>query len=313
MNVLGSVLPGVRALRAPFAAGAVTLLALWLLVEDHLPDDPGANGIYEALLQLRAVTSAIGPTALVAFAAYLLGALVTTATDIVASYFFGIRIGWLANRANDFGREESRKLLSRVPESDLRDDLVARWNHLYHPEAATRRKRLRSIQQEWRLVRLRLLREHPEAFTEVDRLDAEGEFRRALIGPVIFLGGVVCVRLEGAAAVLAGGISLMLAGFLYIAARQMTVEAEQAMADLVVDGPVTLPIIAAMKAAATPSDVEPASASAEPSTSWNRRLGCWIHSQLPRLCNEPPPRSVVGTGNGDARSRSSSHEQEQRA
>jgi hypothetical protein len=213
------------------------------------------------------VTSAIGPTVVVAFAAYLVGSLVTTATDIIASSVFGIRVGWLANRANDFGREESHALLSRVPKSDLRDNLEARWRHLYRPEAATRRKRLRSIQQEWRLVRLRLLREHPEAFSEVDRLDAEGEFRRALIGPVIFLGIAVGVRLEGAAAVLAGGISLMLAALLYVAARQMTVEAEQAMADLVVDGPVTLPIIAALKAAATPSDIQPASASADPSTS----------------------------------------------
>jgi hypothetical protein len=41
----------------------------------------------------------------------------------------------------------------------------------------------------------------------------------------------------------------------YVAARQTTVEAEQAVADLVVDGPVTLPIVAALKAAATPRDV----------------------------------------------------------
>ena len=61
--MLASLLPGVRELRSPLAAGYVWLAALWLLFHDRVPEsEDEATGAWEAIFALgdRVSTVAIG-------------------------------------------------------------------------------------------------------------------------------------------------------------------------------------------------------------------------------------------------------------
>ena len=78
MNLLANVLPGMSELRAPLAAGTITLLAVWLAVEPGLPAAEDATGLYGSILELDSVVSTIGATAVLGFVAYLVGAVIAT-------------------------------------------------------------------------------------------------------------------------------------------------------------------------------------------------------------------------------------------
>jgi hypothetical protein len=82
--VLSSLLPGVRAVRAPLAAGFVLLMALWLAVEPAAPTSH-TTGIAHSLYRLKGTFSAVGAVGLASFVAYLTGSLYMTMTSGVAS------------------------------------------------------------------------------------------------------------------------------------------------------------------------------------------------------------------------------------
>jgi chromosome segregation ATPase len=71
--MLASLLPGIRELRAPLAAGYLWLLVGWLAFHSHLPAREQANGVIEALYNLEGLVSALGFGVAVSFAAYLIG------------------------------------------------------------------------------------------------------------------------------------------------------------------------------------------------------------------------------------------------
>ncbi len=76
--MLTSLLPGFRELRAPLAAGGLLLLAVWLLVEPELPDQP--TGILASLDALGGLLGPLATGTAVAFGAYLVGSVWTTAS-----------------------------------------------------------------------------------------------------------------------------------------------------------------------------------------------------------------------------------------
>lgn len=78
--MLGNVLPGLRELRAPLAAGYLWLLFAWLVWGDELPtskevrSDPALDRLYE----LEPVISSIGLAVVASVAAYMVGSIVMT-------------------------------------------------------------------------------------------------------------------------------------------------------------------------------------------------------------------------------------------
>jgi len=73
--MLTSVLPGVRELRAPLAAGYLWLLALYIALEPLVPGQAQATGVWGSLLKLEAVASPVGLGVAITFVAYLVGSI----------------------------------------------------------------------------------------------------------------------------------------------------------------------------------------------------------------------------------------------
>ena len=80
MSILANLMPGVRAVRAPLAAGFLLLLSLWLLLENEVPANP-THGIWGSLERLEALASTFGTAGIVTFSAYVLGSLYVAALD----------------------------------------------------------------------------------------------------------------------------------------------------------------------------------------------------------------------------------------
>ena len=73
--MLASLVPGLRELRAPLAAGYLWLVGLWIALEPHAPERSQASGLSKSLYGLTDQVSQVGLGAASAFVAYLLGAL----------------------------------------------------------------------------------------------------------------------------------------------------------------------------------------------------------------------------------------------
>jgi hypothetical protein len=73
--MLSSLLPGLREIRAPLAAGYVWLVVAWLLLHDRIDQGSSATGAVSALTEFRDAIGLGGVAAATTFVAYLLGAL----------------------------------------------------------------------------------------------------------------------------------------------------------------------------------------------------------------------------------------------
>jgi hypothetical protein len=76
--MLSTLLPGIRELRAPLAAGYVWLLAAWIAFESRVPEADEAIGLAAALYRLNDAVSGFGLAIVASFAAYLIGSLSIT-------------------------------------------------------------------------------------------------------------------------------------------------------------------------------------------------------------------------------------------
>jgi hypothetical protein len=74
MGILANLMPGVRAIRAPLAAGFLLLLSVWIALESEVPKRP-TDGVWASLERLEPVASAFGTVGLIAFVAYVVGSL----------------------------------------------------------------------------------------------------------------------------------------------------------------------------------------------------------------------------------------------
>lgn len=71
--MLSSLLPGLRDLRAPLAAGFVWLVALWFLFEPTWDRDQEADGVTGSANRLMSTLNLIGQGVVLSFTAYLIG------------------------------------------------------------------------------------------------------------------------------------------------------------------------------------------------------------------------------------------------
>lgn len=229
--MLANLLPGLREVRAPLAAGYVLLLTLWLAFGDSLPAESEATGIYAAMLALGGAVTAIGLAAIVSGAAYLLGAIsegvlgrLWTGGFGFGGFFYTARVSPrgeaalrdLARRRADeiaerlrnvgqdlsaYARPAGTAALSELP-SLLKEAEMSRGNAIEPPsddeDADLRSELSRSMESrvldELDLLRTRLLGTQGELFGAVDRMRSEAELRFSISAPLVALIGVVAVR-----------------------------------------------------------------------------------------------------------------------
>ena len=84
--MLASLLPGVRELRAPLAAGYPWLLAAWLLFYDEIRSRDEATGAVDTFYGLNDAATAIGLAIALSFVAYLIGSLSQALTDALVRF-----------------------------------------------------------------------------------------------------------------------------------------------------------------------------------------------------------------------------------
>jgi hypothetical protein len=172
--ILGSILPGVRQLRAPLAAGYLWILFIFLLA--HLGSGRPHSDLTQDLDRLGHALSPAGLAVAVSFAAYLIG-----------SFSQGLSQGVSRRIGNRIGLYESGRLTWRGLEG-LEDLLVPRVvaGALASPVEA--RDLSNEIIDEIDLVKSRLLEIEQDLHNEVDRLHAEADFIAAVLAPLIAVG-----------------------------------------------------------------------------------------------------------------------------
>jgi hypothetical protein len=262
MNLLSALLPGARQVRAPLAAGATWLLAIWLAVEPGLADASEATGIYASLVRLDELAGGAWVIGVVAFLAYMLGSVSTSVAVLVDSHGAGRR-AFLGNpvralvldrvwSASHRLRERTGFTLEQAADHREAKDLFAPPAERPFVEAGDSDMeivknlefRIRRYGS-WREAKLQLLGKEPELFAEVDRLDAERELRVALLAPLLTLTIVVAVRVAPWYASLAvAGVGLVLIWILWAQSAMARSMSERAILDVVRVGSVTVPLLA---------------------------------------------------------------------
>lgn len=298
--MLTSLLPGIRDLRAPLAAGYLWLITLGLTLEPHVPDQAQATGLMASIYRLADGLSAVGLGVAASFVAYLIGSLslalgTTPLRKLAPQTLNPERAGfWNAIPSGSLSglmqvaretRERLEDLLS-LSDTSLEAELK-RWSEpgirlhrqtLWDRVTAFIRLRRRphkptrltsnspapappEEEQEQILFRAlvvdldvvtttRLLGKDPDLYSAIDRSRAEGEFRLAIIPPLVMLGILVAVRLGG----LVGGVVAVVAvgfavGLHWDSVRHQR-EANALLVDALADGRVKSPSLERFEARA---------------------------------------------------------------
>lgn len=179
--ILSTILPGVRNLRAPLAAGYVWILFAWLVA--HLGTADAHPGLTEDLAKLGDALSPAGLAVAVSFLAYLIGSFSKSLFDSLAAV--------TTKRLDVAG-------LTRLSERghDVLDDLLAQHlpaGLLASPSDAG--ELASEIVDELDLIKSRLLESKRDLFDEIDRLQAEAELRFALLPPLLAVGVVAVLSI----------------------------------------------------------------------------------------------------------------------
>lgn len=221
MTLLSSLLPGVRALRAPLAAGFIWLLSLWLAVEPLVPEHTPTAGIGGSIARMEGLGQAIGWLVMVSFAAYLVGSILMVVVprvgmrmvELVArhetyydstsgEYRWRYSIRWARGGEEDNAppRPPGKlvRYINRVMGPRAGPSQDAAWRlETYAAENGPGRNlegTMREIAEEWEILPLTIAGTNPTLYTEIDRYRAEAEFRTALQAPLMALGIVVAIR-----------------------------------------------------------------------------------------------------------------------
>lgn len=195
--MLANLLPGVREIRAPLAAGYAWLLLVWLTWGHEMADRPEGE-LMAQMDRLEPLVRGFGLTVVVSVAAYLLGSLAIASGDGMIEGVRRLRrgpddreAGDHRTRAGRFSQSSSAALLAWAEDAlQRRTESVAeetdgelpvaadQWSSRSAPMLANR------VAIEFELVKTQLLATKPELYSEVDRKDSEALFRLALVPPL---------------------------------------------------------------------------------------------------------------------------------
>ncbi len=225
MQVLASVLPGLRQLRAPLAAGYLWLFAAGLALAELIPRPAAVQtGILRDIYDAAAVAGQSAIAVAATFTAYLVGVLSVQATAVLLPTLRVLRkqtpIGSRTRRVPTAPSAAGQQMLREAVldqlavrydgDPELADKLAQTRTLCGTPgelsDSATRRALLdvrfdidayaRNLEHDLPLMPLRLLGEEKEReiYGEFDRTRAEAEFRAAVALPIAALVVVIAVR-----------------------------------------------------------------------------------------------------------------------
>jgi hypothetical protein len=176
--MLSSVLPGLRELRAPLAAGYLWLLTGWLIFGDEVPKRREAtSGALRRLYELQPVVSAVGLAVVASVAAYIVGSIAIEGLNSL------VRRRLNARRRSP----EDLFAVSAEGRKAMRDWVNRRISIRARHRAAPWDLALAYLSRDRDLLMTRLLAESVALHTEVDRPDAEATFRIGLAPPLTVL------------------------------------------------------------------------------------------------------------------------------
>lgn len=208
MEILASALPGFRDLRAPLTAGYLWLIFLWIALSPDLDVRP-ANDIAGAVYDLGSAAGPIWVGIAVGVAAYLigsisqimspaLGSLLDTIWRKLYSYFVigDEKSGGARPRRTrtvprifvNYHRDPVDKIyylaVHRMYEYRYRDQRGDTPNYDELADVHAREARI-GLLEEIKLPATLLIGQEPQLFSEADRLKAEGQFRLAIVPPLV--------------------------------------------------------------------------------------------------------------------------------
>jgi hypothetical protein len=220
--VLASVVPGLREIRAPLAAGYLWLIAAWLLVADHVPHEDKATGLLARAYDLEHAVSTFGLGVAVSFVAYLVGSV----TEAWAKRVYDGAAGYVRRTKNPstqtsvslpvldlaiervmtpvFAMLQEGDDPRRVDQTEVRRaktqvELVRDE----HGEQLSDQDQLDAFVQalvdvaaerasdEMDLAMTRMIGAEPELYSEVDRLRAESDLRFAILPPLLLVTSIL--------------------------------------------------------------------------------------------------------------------------
>ena len=224
-KVLTALIPGLREIRAPLAAGYLWLFLLWLVWGDSVPSRDEAEGALGRVYDLEPLYKSIGVVAVLSVLAYIVGSLANVAASFAARAALNL-IEKFRRRLPSYRRThksgvkpwmsrfELNLLLSDVGKTELREwawrRMIKEYLGFWAPPgtrselevAAFSARLVRNVPQEiddlgmflvnrvvedLEVLKRRLLVADPTLFNQVDRLESEGAFRLALATPLAAL------------------------------------------------------------------------------------------------------------------------------
>ncbi|MFG2994214.1 hypothetical protein ACGFZK_33795 [Streptomyces sp. NPDC048257] len=115
--MLANLLPGIREIRAPLAAGYIWLITLWIISAEYIPKKGQAEGAWKSIYQLSAATGTAATLAAASFAAYLVGCLLEIRARSIV-HWFTISEWWWSLR---------HRLMGSPISGQLDDPRMLRW------------------------------------------------------------------------------------------------------------------------------------------------------------------------------------------
>ncbi|MGW2612860.1 hypothetical protein ACWC4A_52740 [Streptomyces mirabilis] len=283
--MLATLLPGVREIRTPLAVGYTWLLALWLAVGHRIPDSDRASGVVADVYRLAHAAGIVAVGVAVSVGAYILG-VITTPIGLGIIYAIGNLMRRTPAASITPGHRRGQKVteaLGYVVETRLADRLsedsafrgrVVEWLTANPPPDAqsvtsdgwedevlgnlwTRRwavyraVHIESVVEQLQADQDRILgrlrgTSDPIAL-EHDRLQAEGDFRIAMFGPLAAVCIVTSIRWSPWMF-----LTLPLLIILIYVGVEARTEAEQGLAGALASGRVIDPALARLDAQTMP-------------------------------------------------------------
>ncbi|MFF4355870.1 hypothetical protein [Streptomyces sp. NPDC001604] len=133
--MLANLLPGIREIRAPLAAGYIWMITFWIGFSDHIPKRSNAQGIWKSAYQLSTAVGATATLAAASFAAYLIGCLLEIRARSIVHWF----------RFSEWRWSLYQKILGNPLSGQLDDPRMLRWTEM--PETSRGTAELDSIIQ----------------------------------------------------------------------------------------------------------------------------------------------------------------------
>jgi hypothetical protein len=237
---LANILPGLREIRAPLAAGYLWLFFGYLVF--GAPERRDATGLEQKLIDLGDALSPVGLAVAASFVAYLVGSL-----SLAAARMLGEGLSSIVQNLRS--RDLPSMRLSERGQSTLEEIVGERYVAGLIGSVGEARRLAREIVEDLDLVRTRLMGREPELFAEVDRLSAEADLRAAITLPLAGLAIAIPVLVQvpstphAVSALVIAEIAICLVAFIGLEAAESRRKANDRLLEAVYLGRVASPAI----------------------------------------------------------------------